>query len=889
MEEDKLWYKEESEVVLSYFETTEEGLTTDEVNRRLNKYGKNTLPKAKTKNVFRVFVDQLRNPLIYILLITVVLSWIIGEKIDAIFIGMVILVDALLGTYQEQSASKSAESLQDLIKVTVKVLRGGEEYEIDSEYLVVGDIVIIDPGAKISADLRIIDCYNLSIDESILTGESLASEKIKIPIKNDVGIADRENMAYAGCSVTSGRGHGVVTAVGHNTEIGKIASTVLLSDETKSPLIIRMENFTKLIGIVTAIVAVLIALILYSKGYDEKNIFISVVALSVSAIPEGLSLALTLSLSIASRRMAKKNVIVKKLNSVESLGSCTVIASDKTGTLTLNEQTAKIILLPDGSLFNVEGVGYNNNGNVIASSDNDNFDDAKEIGKLGLLNNEAMLTQENNNWKNHGDSIDVAFLALASKLKIDENLRENIVGEIPYESENKYSAVFYKDDNDISCTVKGSLEKVLTFCTTMNKNGEQVQLDISKIKEQNESLASLGYRVIAIAKGIKKDFSTKEGYNDEDVPKLTLIGMVGFIDPIRTEAISSIEQCHNAGIKVIMITGDHPLTAFAIAKELGIVADYEQVANGNDIEKYLQKGHQDFDSYIKDKKVFTRVTPLQKLEIVESYKRMGEFIAVTGDGVNDAPALKAANLGIAVGSGTDVAKETSSMIIADDNFLSIVEGIKEGRVAYSNVRKVIYMLLSCGIGEVLFVILSILFDLPMPLIAVQLLWLNLVTDGIQDVALSFEKAEEGIMDEPPRAPNEKVFNKRLMEETFLAAAVIGFSVFGAWYYLINYLNLEIHLARSYILLLMVFIQNVHVFNCRSEKTSIFKLHFKSNPLIYAGISASLILHIIVTETKLSQFLRIVPIPIEHIKYIFLLSLPILLVMEIYKRIKNNYN
>ncbi|MFA5603760.1 MAG: HAD-IC family P-type ATPase [Bacilli bacterium] len=885
MKNEKLWYKEDAKKVLSLLESNEEGLSTFEVNKRLEKYGANTLPKAKTKTIFRIFLEQFMNPITYILIITIILSFMIGENLDAIFIMAVILTDAIFGTYQEWKANKNAVSLHNLIKVTTKVLRNNQEHEIDSEYLVVGDKVIIEPGNKISADLRIIDCYNLKIDESFLTGESLASEKISTTINEDVGIADRENMAYAGSSVISGRGHGVVTEIGHNTEIGKIASKVLLSDETKSPLIIRMEKFTQQIGVVTAISAIVIGLILYYKGYVAREIFFTVVALSVSAIPEGLPLALTLSLSIASSRMAKKNVIVKKLNSVESLGSCTVIASDKTGTLTLNEQTAKVIILPDDVTFDVEGVGYNNEGGISGNKNKISF--AKRIAELGLLNNEAELKLVDGNWTNHGDSIDVAFLAMAYKLDVEESLRKNIVGEIPYESENKFSAVFYKENDNIYCTAKGSVEKIASFCKTMDINGLQVGLDFEKIKAQNEKLASLGYRVIALAKGNKKDFVLREGYEEVDLPELTFVGLVGFIDPIRKEAVSSIEQCHNAGIKVVMITGDHPLTAFAIAKELGIVTSYEEVAKGSDIELYLTKGHNEFDKYVKNKKVFTRVTPLQKLEIVESYKRMGEFIAVTGDGVNDAPAIKAANIGIAVGSGTDVAKETSSMIIADDNFLSIVSGVKEGRVAYSNVRKVIYMLLSCGIAEVLFVIMSILFNLPMPLVAVQLLWLNLVTDGIQDAALSFEKAEDGIMNESPRPPKESIFNRQLMEETLLASFTIGIIVFAFWYYLINNLNMEIHLARSYILLLMVFIQNVHVFNCRSEKTSIFKLHFKSNPFIYVGIAATLLLHIIVTETFLSQFLKISPIPFSDIKYIFLLALPILLVMELYKKFRKN--
>ncbi|MDD4809496.1 MAG: HAD-IC family P-type ATPase, partial [Bacilli bacterium] len=718
-------------------------------------------------------------------------------------------------------------------------------------------------------------------------GESMGANKFSNTIKENVGIADRDNMVYAGTSVIRGRAIGVVVAVGVNTEFGQIADKVLSSDTTKPPLIIRMEKFTHQIGKLFAIIGLITTIILYYKGYATKDIFFLVVALSVSAIPEGLLMAVTLALSIASSRMAKKNVLVKKINYVESLGSCTVIASDKTGTLTVNQQTAKVVLLPDNKKYNISGIGYSGEGKVVPADKKDkDLSPVKEISKLAVLNNEGSLTLEHNKWRHFGDSIDVAFLALGYKLDIIDSTKNKIVGSIPYESEQKYSAVFYEEDDQLYSTVKGSLEKTLGFCKTMKVNNEIKPIDKKLLLQQNEDLAKEGYRVIAIAKGIKKDLIQDDLYNNQDLPELTFIGMVGFIDPIRTETIPAIKRCRDSGIKTVMITGDHPLTAFAIAKQLKMTNNYSEVATGEEIDEMLNKGKKEFDEYISKKIVFTRVSPIQKLEIVESYKRQGEFVAVTGDGVNDAPALRAANIGIAMGSGTDVAKEIGTMIITDDNYLSIVTGIEEGRNAYNNVRKVCYMLLSCGLGEVLFCLLAILFGMEIPLLAIHLLWLNLVTDGIQDAALAFENKEEGIMDQPPRKPNEKIFNHLLKEEVILAGTSIGLIVFGFWMYLINYLGMEITLARSYILLLMVFIQNFHVLSCRSETKSIFKMPIKNNPLIIGSIIVTLILQIVFVENSfLSSLLKTKTIPIQDVFYIALLGLPILIIMEFYKRIK----
>ena len=882
---EKQWYQKEVKDIYQELSTGEEGLTSQEAKKRLAQYGRNELPKKKTDGFWKLFFKGILDPIVLLLLVTVIFSLIIAEYVDAIAIGFIILVDLLLGAFQEWKAEKNAEGLANLIRVRCKVLRDGEEVEIDSSELVVGDIVLLESGNKVSADLRLIDCHNLQIDESVLTGESLPIVKSDLPLEGEVSLADRKNMAFAGTSVTTGRGKSVVVATAMATEIGAIASRVNNTKEAKSPLTIRMDKFSKQISLLIIVIAIIITILLFYKGVPGTEIFLSVIALSVSAMPEGLPLALTMALTIASNRMSKKNVIVKKLNAVESLGSCTVIASDKTGTLTVNEQTAKKILLPNGNSYTITGTGYNGKGEVLPV-DEAKIEDVVFLAQLGKINNEAKLEKvAREKWESFGDSIDIAFLALAEKIGASSDQFE-ILAEIPYESENKYSAVFYRLNGEVRCTVKGSFEKVSDFSSMMIDGQAKKELDRTLLAKQNENLASEGYRVIALADGVCSSFQEKEMYDHTDIPKLTFMGMVAFIDPIREEVKDSILECESAGIKVLMVTGDHPLTAFAIAKELHLVTSYDEVATGQEVAEMFSKGQEEFDRFVQGKRVFSRVTPIDKNEIIHSLKRQGEFVAVTGDGVNDAPAIRGANIGIAMGSGTDVAKETASMIIIDDNFKSIVAGVKEGRCAYSNIRKVSYMLLSCGLAEVLFFVLSILLDLPMPLVAIQLLWLNIVTDGLQDFALSFERAEDGIMKEKPRSTKETIFNKELLTEVGIAGASIGLIVFSVWYYLIKVVGMETTLARGYIMALMVFMQNVHVFNCRSERQSTFKISLKSNKFIPIVIFCSILLQIVVMEVDFfSHFLQTSTIPVLHLVYLLLLALIILIVMEVYKEIK----
>lgn len=875
----RLWYQKEDREVLNEVQSRESGLHSQEVYERQQKYGYNVLPKAKRKTVVRIFFGQFIDPLIFVLIITALISFFLGETIDGIFIFLVISLDAILGTYQEGQAEKNASSLEKMVQVEVNVVRNEKQQQVLAEELVIGDIVLLETGHKVAADMRILSSNNLFIDESVLTGESVPTSKKAMNIQNDLPIAERVNMAYAGSTVMTGRGMGVVVAIASDTELGLIARDVLNTKETKTPLVIRMEKFTKQIGYLIAIIAVVIAFFLYWKGYVIKEIFFSVIALSVAAIPEGLPVSLTVALSIATNRMAKKNVIVRKLNAVESLGSCTVIASDKTGTLTINEQTAKKIVLATGKTYDISGSGYQPEGRIEKTEDSISLN---HLLTSAILNTEATLEQKDGNWIHTGDAMDVALLALGKKEQL--NLNGSILDRIPYESEQQYSAVLYEEKNEHFAGIKGSLEIILSFCKTMETETGEVPLDTPHILALHDQLAKDGYRVLAFARVVysEKSLGTLK-------KEFVFLGLMGFLDPIRKEAPDSIQECRDAGIRILMITGDHPLTATKIATDLNLIQNSEEVTTGAMVEEAYRQGNLVFDEFVKEKQVYSRVTPNQKLQIIESLKRQGEFIAVTGDGVNDAPAMKSANIGIAMGSGTDVAKETASMILIDDNFSSLVAGIEEGRHAYNNVRKVIYLLISCGFAEVIFFLLAILTDLPIPFLAIQLLWLNLVTNGIQDVALAFEKGEPGVMKEKPRPPKEKIFNRELAIETLLSGTVIALIIYAVWFVLNRVVQLEIGLARTYIVLLMVFLQNIHALNCRSERLSIFHLPIRNNYLIIFGILGALVLQFVAPYIPLlKDVLALQLVPFSDIIRLMLAALPLLLIMELYKYWKRKH-
>ena len=855
------YYNKNKEDVLLEFKTNESGLGSYDVSKRLREYGPNELQRKKQKSLLKIFIEQVISPLEIVLIFATILSFFIGEYIDASIMILIILVDVIIGTVEEKKALKSSEQLMSMIEQETLVLRDGKEYLIDSKELVPGDIVLLESGSRITIDGRVIESSNLEVDESSLTGESIGVTKISDKISRNVGLPEQKNMVFAGTIVLSGRAKVVVTGTGANTEIGKVAKHINEMKDEKTPLIIKTEKFIKYLSFVLVVLSILLCVLLSLRGYKLDYILISVIALAVSALPEGLSLAITMVLTIGSKRLSKKGVVVKDLNSVEALGSCTVIATDKTGTLTLNQQTAKKIILKDGSEYDVDGVGYNFDG-IVRSNNKSNIKNAYDIAYLCALNNEASLVKENDSYDYFGDNVDVAFLSLAAKLGIKEKPVANHY--IPYESEKKYSGAYYKENGELYVTIKGSVEKLKEFTKD------------EKIVEDEKRLVNEGYRTIGVLCGRVKD------KKESSIKDLEYIGVVGFTDPIREDAKESILKCVESHIKVIMVTGDHPITAYLIGKELNICVKKEDVVTSKDLETARRRGQREFDKFISNHRVFARVTPLDKLEIVESLKRQDEFVAVTGDGVNDASALKSANIGVAMGNGTDAAKETADMILLNNSFTSIVSGIEEGRTCYANIRKIALFLLSCGLAEVLFFIYAIILGFPMPLIAIQLLWLNVVTDGLQDIALSFEEKEESIMKEKPRNSKSSLFTKDLISETVVLGLSISLIVFGLWMYLQkNGYSLE--QSRGYVMMLMVFIQNINVLNCVSEKGSVFKHNYLKNKLLLGTIVVCILLQIFISNNNFfANIFGITSISFYHIMGIFILSLSIILVDEIYK-------
>jgi len=882
------WHAEPLEVVFRKLQSLPDGLSEEQVAERLREFGRNTLPAKEPPTLLQVFLHQFASPLIYILLIAGVVALLMQDYKDAVFIFAVILLNAVIGTVQEWRAEQSAHALQVLLKIKARVRRRGRILTVPAEEIVPGDILLVESGDKVAADMRLIQVNNLRIDESFLTGESLAVEKSEKPLPADLPVSDRRNMAYAGSTVMSGRGVGVVVATGPYTEVGKIAKTISEEEGAKPPLVIRMEKFARQIALIVLGFTAILGMIQFARGEALSDVFILVVAMAVSAIPEGLPVAMTVALSLATSRMARRNVIVRRLTAVESLGSCTLIASDKTGTLTVNQQTVKQIMLPEGTLIEISGQGYNDEGEVrLAGEEGEITPEIQgrllSIARESALCNEATLEREDGKWQHTGDAMDVALLALGYKLNIDPStLRRQvrILDEAPFESEKRYAAVVYENAGAPRLVVKGAVETVLHFCARMMTAQGEEPLDRDKILQLAHQKAENGYRVLALAAG----GGTLEDL-ENDQADLTLLGLLGFIDPLRPEVKEAVQTAQMAGIKVVMITGDHPATALAIARELGIAESSADVITGKELGEIGSPEIPEFYEGIKHKTVFARVTPDQKLQIVDALIRLGEFVAVTGDGVNDAPALKKANIGVAMGSGTDIAKDTASMIVTDDNFASIVAGVEEGRFAYANVRKVTLLLISTGFAELVLLALAILLQFPVPLIAVQILWLNLVTNGIQDVALAFEAGEPGVMRHPPRKPSEGIFNRKMIEQLLISGLTMALVCLAVWVFLVRQGYAE-DTARNILLALLVLMQFYHVLNCRSEEVSAFKISFSRNRVLAIGMLVALGLHILATEVPfLQSLLRTESLTWQTWLILFALASVVLVVMEIYKAIQ----
>jgi P-type Ca2+ transporter type 2C len=879
------------EEVIQKFESSEEGLSQKEAVHRLELNGKNILPTKRPPTIFKIYLHQFLSPLIYILIGACVLTLVLQDYSDAFFIFLVLLVNSMIGTYQEYAAEKSAQALKDMTASLCYVQRDKKTVEISSEELVAGDLVYLESGRKVPADLRLIQSKGLEIDESLLTGESIAALKDHDVVHStQAALGDQSNMAFTGSLVIKGRGQGIVTKTGLKTELGKIANMLMSGETAKPPLLIRMEKFTLKISVILLFVTVAMGGLLILKGYTWNEVLIFCVALSVAAIPEGLPVAITVSLSIASKRMAKRNVIVRKLPAVEALGSCSYIATDKTGTLTVNQLTIKEIVLPTLSPFSIGGSGFNPEGKIEYPED-DRQERIEQLSldliRAGVLCNEAQLIKNDTQWEGLGDAVDLSFLVLANKsIQSSDRIRKNynLLEEIPFEPENLYAASLHEFEGSKIVSLKGAFEKVLTVCSKMMTLEGEKLIDKEGIVAQAEKLAADGSRVLALA---KKTVDTSDKKLRSQIHDMTFLGLVGMVDPLRPEASEAIHHCNTSGIKVVMITGDHPKTAFSIAQELGLSSHYNEVISGPQLTEMTDQS--DKEALIAKGRVFARVEPQQKLEIVKTLIKQGHFVAVTGDGANDAPALKAANVGIAMGkSGTDIAKETSDLIITDDRFASIIAGIEEGRISYNNIRKVIYLLISTGAAEILLFVLAMIFNTPLPLTAVQILWLNLITNGIQDIGLAFEPAEGDELKQPPRKTTDQIFNRLMIERVLLSALVMAGVSFVYFKYLLDS-GVSEFTARNLTFLLMVLFENVMVGNCRSETKSAFSMNPLKNKILFFGTILAQLIHIGAIYTPgLNQILALEPVSLENWTKLLFMALSVLVVGEIYKKFRSNY-
>ena len=845
------------------------GLTSWEAEVRLSKDGKNTLPSSPAPPIGQILLHQLESPLILILLIAAALAFLFGDLKDGSLISTIIIINSLVGGFHEWSAERRSHALRRLLLVRALVKRDGFVVETNAETLVVGDAVSLESGQIVPADLRLLQCQGLQIDESLLTGESDSVEKSPHScLPNSTPLADRVTMVYAGTVVCSGRGIGSVVATGSNTEIGQLAIDLQAIPQSRPPLVVRMDNFSRGIGIFVAFASIGLAwLTIATDQTSVYSAFLFAIAFAVSAIPEGLPVALTVALSVASHRMSDRHVIVRRLPAVEGLGSCTLIASDKTGTLTANRLKVTGITLRDGITLNVE------TDLELNQFTKEQAKDLNAIAQVSVLCNEAEYTIRDRTILQRGDPTEVALLALASKLGHSRQEQLKLYPEyasIPFEPQRRYAASFNTCTNGrCYIAVKGAPERVIPMC-------QSTEHDFISIARE---LASQGLRVLAVAEGETTLDKTKRQYPDEP-SGLHFLGLVALQDPLRPEVRSSLLRCSKAGIRVLMITGDHPKTAGTIAQSLGLIEDREDVVTGLELDNLSER---QLSRVIANRSVFARVTPDQKLRLVRAAQQAGHFVAVTGDGVNDAPALQAAEIGIAMGiGGTDVAREASDLVLTDDNFSSIVAGIEEGRIAYANVRKVVALLVSTGFGEIVLITLAVANGLPLPLLPVQLLWLNLVTNGIQDLALCFESAEGQVLQRRPRSPKEPVFDRLMRARTLLSAAVIGLVGYAVYAHLLQR-GWEVSEARNALLFQMVLFENMHAGNCRFERDSVFSHSPFGSPLLLIGVSAAFCLHVSMMLLPMgSHWISTGPLP-WNVAWIELgLSLSILIAVEAHK-------
>lgn len=837
---DKLqWYQQSINEVCRILNTSKEtGLQSDEVKHRLDEYGANELTHKEGTGVFQMFLQQLKDYMVIILIVASIVSIMVGEVTDSLVIIGIVIVNACLGVFQEYRAGKALEALKKMFAPNAKVIRDGEPMTIPAVNLVPGDIVTLETGDYVPADVRLFSTINLKVEEAALTGESMPVEKYAdIQLDGDIGLGDQINSGFMSTLITYGRGGGIVTSTGMNTIIGKIAEMIQEDQAEDTPLQKKLAKMGKLLGTGCLVICAIVFLLGLLRGEHVLEMFMTAISLAVAAIPEGLPAVVTIVLALGMQRMAKHNAIIKKLHAVETLGSTTVICSDKTGTLTQNQMTIVKMYVP-GMQINVQGDGYNPIGSISTQEREITTDDEPAVARLleiqALCNDarlEHLVEDDLDEWRIIGDPTEGAMIVAAAKAGIDRekiNQRQPRLQEIPFDSQRKLMTTFHRGESGVLMAfTKGAPDILIERCTQiMRRNGavENISpLDVENIMQENKALAGQSYRVLAMAFkpiGVIPAQPTPE----QDEKDLVFCGLVGMIDPPRAEAIEAIKVCKTAGIRVVMITGDYRDTAAAIARQLGIITSDDQVLAGADLN--LMDDSQ-LNEAAKNVNVYARVSPEHKVRIVQAMKSNGGIAAMTGDGVNDAPALKRADIGVAMGiTGTDVTKESADMILTDDNFSSIVKAVEEGRVIYSNIRKFVFFLMSCNVGEILIIFLSMIFNWPIPLLPIHLLWVNLLTDAFPALALGTEKKEPGIMQEPPRNPNESIINRDMIinivvQSVFMTAAVLSAFYFGWQEY-----GLEI--GRTYAFVTLIACELLRAYTARSEKYTVLKIGIFSN-------------------------------------------------------------
>ncbi|MGR9249321.1 cation-translocating P-type ATPase [Rhizobium leguminosarum] len=821
------------------------GLTSIEAEERLAELGPNTLPEPEPPSPLRDFLIQFRNPIIYILLLASALSFATGRIEDGLFILVVLLINASIGTYQEYSADRAAAALRKLEQPSARVIRDGVACRIEAKRLVVGDLVLLESGDRIPADLMLVDASDLRCDESLLTGESMPVPKGRTVEGSSDETAS--SMLLAGSLVTRGRAKGVVTATGTATMLGGIAAELGRANSSQPPLVARLAKFTNALAVFVGLAALVLVVAGFLRGLPLHDLVMMSVGLAVSAVPEGLPIAISVALAVSMRRMAARNVIVRSMPAVEALGSTTIIATDKTGTLTSNVQTVTEIRLPDGTDIALDAHADLDKCEIRASGlDSDLVRErARRLLRAALLANEGTLARHDDLWVAAGDTVDVALLAAGRKAGLGQeelNDRYPLAARIAYEPEHKYAASFHHGSDRIHVFVKGASEVLIEMSDRMDSAGNVVEIDRASLLAQKEEMAARGLRVLAFAEGeIGASLAGSLGHGH--LVDLVFLGLAGLQDPVRPEVPNAMKDCHAAGVEVVMVTGDDPRTAAAIARDAGLGFHAGQVVSGHDIDEAARAGDQRLDEITREARIYARVQPAQKSTIVASLIRNGHIVAVTGDGVNDGPALKKAHVGVAMGlRGTEVAKESADLVVTDDNFASIVAGIAEGRAAYRNIRKVVLMSVATGAAEVLLFMLALPFGLPMPLLPVQLLWLNLVTNGIQDVALAGGRPEGDELAGPPRSPLEPVLDRTMTRRVVQSTVVIGGAAFLAFQWMIAH-GYGVPEARNITLLIFVMFENVQTLACSSERRSIFSVDILRNRFLLLSVLAAQTIHI----------------------------------------------